>query len=270
MLSAAAVVLAGTMLIWPSGDAARRLDRLRPRVHRRGRTTFLRPGGTALVLLCGVLGASLLGFGGAVAAVLLAATGVRRWQARVALRTRLRATAALAGALGSFLAELRAGAHPASAAERAAADAEPIAAAAMNGIAAVARLGGDVERALAATAAEQPVLGWSLGQVASAWSLADRHGIPLADVLDAVRRDLRQQVRFASQVQARMAGPRSSAAVLAGLPAVGVLLGQAMGVRPLQVLGGTGAGQALLVLGALLLCAGVLWSARLTDRAVLP
>jgi tight adherence protein B len=67
-----------------------------------------------------------------------------------------------------------------------------------------------------------------------------------------------------------MAGPRASAAVLAGLPAVGLLLGEAMGVQPLRVLSTTGTGQTLLVVGTGLLCAGVLWSARLTDRAVLP
>ncbi|GDY30740.1 type II secretion system F family protein [Gandjariella thermophila] len=272
MVSMAFLALAGSVLVWPRGTASHRLRALRPEPDGRRRRPRRpgRLGGTLAVACCGALGAALLGVGGGIAAGLLGATAVGRWRARAALRARLRATAAMASALGALVAELRAGAHPASAAERAAADAEPIAALAMNGIAAAARLGGDVAVALAGAAATQPVLGWALTQVGTAWTVADRHGVPLAGVLDAVRRDLRQRVRFAKQVQARMAGPRASAAVLASLPVVGLLLGEAMGVRALHVLATTGVGQALLVVGTTLLCAGVLWSARLTDRAVLP
>jgi tight adherence protein B len=43
-----------------------------------------------------------------------------------------------------------------------------------------------------------------------------------------------------------------------------------MGANPLRILAMTAAGQVLLVLGVALVCAGVLWSARLTQQAVLP
>jgi tight adherence protein B len=131
----------------------------------------------------------------------------------------------------------------------------------MRAIAAAARLGGDAEQAI-----REPLL----AEAAHAWALAQRHGLPLADVLDAVVQDLDQRARFARQVQARMAGPRASATVLACLPAVGIGLGQAMGANPLRILAMTAAGQVLLVLGVALVCAGVLWSARLTQQAVLP
>ncbi|MFD1050398.1 type II secretion system F family protein, partial [Kibdelosporangium lantanae] len=122
------------------------------------------------------------------------------------------------------------------------------------------RLGGDVSRTVT-----DPLL----ADTVHAWALADRHGLPLADVLTAVVRDLEQRARFARQVQARMAGPRASATVLAYMPLTGVGLGEMMGAHPLRVLSGTTLGQVLLVVGVGLVCAGVLWSAKLTRQVVL-
>jgi tight adherence protein B len=62
-----------------------------------------------------------------------------------------------------------------------------------------------------------------------------------------------------------MAGPRASAAVLAGLPVFGVLLGELSGARPLHVLVGTAEGQVLLVLGAVFLASGLWWTKRITE-----
>jgi tight adherence protein B len=107
-----------------------------------------------------------------------------------------------------------------------------------------------------------------LDRLAVAWSLADRYGIPLADLLDAVRSDTEQRVRFAAEVRARLAGPKATAAVLAGLPLLGLVLGHAVGAAPLRVLSATSAGQGLLVVGTGLACAGILWSARLMSGAV--
>ncbi|HEY0496796.1 MAG TPA: type II secretion system F family protein [Kutzneria sp.] len=176
----------------------------------------------------------------------------------------------MVGALGAMVAELRVGAHPATAAERAAVDADPLAAKAMSTVATTARLGGDVDRALVRSASAEPSLAGVLGQVGRGWRLASRHGLPLAEVLDSVRRDLDQRLQFGRQVHARMAGPRTSAAVLAALPELGVLLGEAVDARPLHVLADTPIGQVLLVIGALLICAGVVWSAKLTDHVVMP
>ncbi|MBV8933819.1 MAG: type II secretion system F family protein [Kutzneria sp.] len=211
-----------------------------------------------------------MGPGGAVANAVLCVTCLRRWSSRRLVRRRKRITEGMVGALGALMAELRIGAHPAAAAERAAADAEPSAARAMTAVASAARLGGDVNRVLLVGAKQEPFLRDILRQVGHAWRLAAGHGVPLAELLDAVRRDLEQRHRFTMQVNARMAGPRASAAVLAVLPELGVLLGEAIDARPMHVLANTVIGQTLLVIGAALICGGVLWSAKLTEHAVSP
>jgi tight adherence protein B len=169
--------------------------------------------------------------------------------------------AELAETLRSLVGELRAGAHPAIAAESVAIDAPVSGAEAMRAIAAATRIGADVGQIV-----REPLL----AETVHAWTLAHHHGLPLADVLDAVVRDLEQRAGFARQVQARMAGPRASAAILAALPIVGIALGEVMGAHPLHVLSSTTAGQVLLVVGVGLLCTGILWSARLTHQAALP
>jgi tight adherence protein B len=65
-----------------------------------------------------------------------------------------------------------------------------------------------------------------------------------------------------------MAGPRAGAAVLAGLPLFGVVLGELGGAGPLAVLSGTPPGQVLLVAGVVLICAGLRWSGRLTRQVI--
>jgi tight adherence protein B len=214
-----------------------------------------------------VAGWLVAGAGGAVAAALLAATARRQLRTRTANRQSLAALDGLAEALRSLVGSLRAGAHPATAAETAAADAPPATAATMHAIAAAARLDGDI--AMVVATARTPALTTALARMAKAWQLAQRHGLPLADVLDAVRGDLDQRTRFARQVLARMTGPKSSAVALSFLPALGIALGEAMGASPLRQLTTTGVGQALLLSGVTLLCAGIAWSARITSRAVL-
>jgi tight adherence protein B len=66
-----------------------------------------------------------------------------------------------------------------------------------------------------------------------------------------------------------MTGPKASAGALALLPVLGIALGEAIGAGPLGVLTGTGLGQALLLAGVTLLCAGVLWSGRITSQVAL-
>ncbi len=200
----------------------------------------------------------------ALAAGLAAFTAVNRWQARARRRRTVSAMTNLAEALQCLLGELQAGAHPALAAESTAVDAGGPGREVMATIAATERLGGDVHHALDRAASERPELATELRALAGAWQLAARHGLPLAEVVAAVHRELAHRLRFVSQVHAKMAGPRSSALVLAGLPLVGVLLGEAMGAHPLHVLLHTGLGSVLLMLGVGLTCAGIGLTARLT------
>ncbi len=274
MLSLALAAVAAAALCWPAGAGRDRLaelgltelgrQRVKVQIAATGRN-WVKQRWLLLVALAVAVGALLAGPGGGLAAALVTGTATARWRAGRDRRAAAVAATGLSDALGVLVAELRAGAHPSDAA-RAAADGPADATRALSAAAAASRLGGDVPAVLRSAGPVQ-LSSW-LGRLADAWSLADRHGIPLADLLDAVRSDTEQRVRFAADVEARLAGPRATAAVLAGLPVLGLALGHAMGAAPLQVLSETPVGQGLLVVGTGLACAGVLWSARLVSRAV--
>jgi len=254
------------LLCWPDARAGTRLRTLAGRKLRK-RLCLPRPSAVTLTAAAAAVGWVAAGAGGAVAVALLTATVWHRLRDRTRVRQSLAAVDGLVEALRSLVAGLRAGAHPAAAAESSAADAQPDAAITMRAIAAAARLDGDVARTIGT--AGPPALSSALARVSKAWLLAQRHGLPLADVLDAVRRDLEQRARFARQVLARMAGPKTSATVLSLLPALGIVLGEGMGARPLHQLTGTGIGQLLLLVGGTLLSVGILWSGRITNHVAL-
>lgn len=127
-------------------------------------------------------------------------------------------------------------------------------------IAARAELGGDP----GASAAHSG----SVRRLAEAWSTSLRFGLPAVDVLAALRSDLVARQDFAARTKAGLAGPRATAAVLAGLPILGLLLGEAMGAGPIGILLQTGIGGVLLVIGTGLSVGGVLWSGRITDKVM--
>ncbi|MDT7782461.1 MAG: tight adherence protein [Pseudonocardiales bacterium] len=249
------LLLAAALLVWPQLKPIRRL---RPRGKREvvvPQWLWLAAAATITYLAAGV--------GGLVAGAVLAAVIYRIIKQGKRNRALRAATEALSNGLGGVVDELRAGAHPAIAAEGAAQDTPAPADEVLRAAAATARLGGDVERTLREL--KQPLLTTATDQLAKAWHVSAKHGVALADVLDATRRDLDQRAAFARQVHARMAGPRASAAVLAALPVFGVLLGELSGARPLHTLIETTAGQLLLVLGALFLAAGLWWTRRITE-----
>ncbi|GLZ52912.1 type II secretion system F family protein [Actinomycetospora sp. NBRC 106378] len=257
---------AAAVLTWPGSPAPVRVRALAAAVS--GPRAVRRPPVVALVTVG--LGAVVLlaGPGGGVAA---AVVGGVLWRARTARRrdrARRTAVAGLAEGLAGFAADLRAGHPPAVAAGAAARDAHAVCARALTLVEATARLGGDVPGALRAHADTEPLVGGHVRRLADAWALADRHGIGLAGLAEAVAEDLRARARFEGRLGAQLAGPRTTAGVLAVLPVVGLLLGQLLGARPWAVLTGTALGQGLLVVGAVLVAAGLEWSARLTARVV--
>lgn len=271
MLTPVLVALAGALLAWPGARSAARLSALN-----RGESGRVLPSadGIAVALVAataaGAAGVAVVGPAGGAVALAFAAIGMRRWRERRASRERVAATREMSEALGALIGELRAGAHPTSAAESVAADCRGPAAAVLRGIASAARLGGEPDlSAVAVPAATVRGLDDVVDRLLGAWNLACRHGVPLIDVLDAVRRDVDAGIRFAGRLHARMAGPRASATVLATLPVVGLLLGEAMGAQPVGVLASSIAGQGLLVVGGSLIAAGTIWCARLTGRATL-
>ena len=74
------------------------------------------------------------------------------------------------------------------------------------------------------------------------WRLAQTHGLAIATLMRAAHRDIVERERFSARVDAGMAGARTTAAVLAGLPVLGIGLGQLIGADPLGFLlsGGVG------------------------------
>lgn len=103
--------------------------------------------------------------------------------------------------------------------------------------------------------------------VSAMWVLSERSGAPVAAVLDRIEDDLRSKVRQRQAVATQLAGARSTALLLAGLPGVGIAMGAAMGAAPLTILFGAGGGQLALLAGVSLDSAGVLWSARIVATA---
>lgn len=255
------------MLVWPTGGARRRLTNTFPPEKTSLRVRFQVTG--AGLLAAAVTGLLIAGPAGTAAALALGLTARHFWRAQRQQRNQLALAEELAAGLRLFTAQLRTGAHPAAAAEGAAEEAGAQTADLFRQMATAARLGGDV----AATLTEYPAargLQQPLRRLARAWQLAERHGAPLADLLESVRRDLARRCAFQRDTAAKLAGPRATAGVLVVLPVLGLVLGEGIGAAPLALLTGTWYGQLLLVVGTALLCAGMLWTIRLTTSVVAP
>jgi tight adherence protein B len=194
--------------------------------------------------------------------VAVLAAGCAALGARAVERRRCRADAdgrllALAEALGVLAAELRAG-RPLLAAAEAAAVACPD-----------PRVRARLLPALRAPDRSRPPdADPDVRCVAAAMELSLRTGCSLAAVASALEDDLRARQRHRLDLRTATAGPLASAAVLAGLPALGLAMGAGIGADPWRVLTTTGPGQVLLVAGVLLEVGGIAWVGRLTRRAL--
>jgi tight adherence protein B len=261
-MSPALLCLAAALLCWPSPARAARLagppgTRRRPDVAAlaAGRAGTLGP-----ALVAGVTGLLLsTPVVAALAAVCGAAAG-RALRQRTLAGAAERRTRALVEALGALAAELRAG-RPLDEATATAVDSCPDRATA-TALGPVLRLGEPPRGPVADEAAR------ALVRVAAAVQLSARTGCSLAGVMAAVEDDLRARLHADQELRSAVAGPRASAAVLAGLPVLGLLMGSGVGADPWRVLTTTGPGTVLLVLGVALELAGTAWSARLVRRAV--
>lgn len=265
------LALAAAVLLVPLGDPVSerlRLLRLRGRLaspgshSRRARRTGLRLGaasapalGGVTLLVVTVRAGPLLG----AAAGLVMGTAVHLAAEAVLRRAAERSAAGLVAAVRVVVAEVAAGASP-EGALRAAAEIDPSRAAAFRDAADAACDGGDAGAVLAADS--------SLGAFGHAWTVAAATGAPVAAVLERVAADLSAQREHDAAVAAALAGPRSSAAVLAALPVLGVLLGIAMDADPLGLLLGSPAGQLLCLVGVGFDVLGLLWTRRLANAAL--
>ncbi|WP_375136733.1 type II secretion system F family protein [Streptomyces sp. A244] len=215
-----------------------------------------------------VAGLVLAVFGASVLPAVLGAAGVpllRRVRlAGRARRDRERRADAVVALCGVLAGEVRAGRQPGEALLRAARDCGGLADAQATVLAA-ARFGGDVPDALA-TAARQPG-SEGLRGLAACWRVAVDQGAGLAAGLDRLAAALRAERDQRSDLRAQLAGARATAVMLAGLPALGLLIGTALGADPLHVLLHTGAGLGCLAAGGVLEGLGLWWVQRIVRGA---
>jgi tight adherence protein B len=203
-------------------------------------------------------------------ALVLAATvtiAVIGWRYRRRVRDRRRRDEgrAMAAALEVLVGELRVGAHPLRAFAIAADESSGSVGTALRAVATRAELGADVGAGLRAAAAGSSVPAY-WDRLAVCWQLAAEHGLAMSTLTQTAHGDIVGRQRFSDQVQAGLAGARATAAILAGLPLLGVALGELIGADPVRFLLGGGAGSWLLVVGVSLVGMGMAWSDRIIDR----
>lgn len=266
MTALAWLALAGMLICLPAPSATHR--RLRALVDagrlpdstpdRRRRRPSLGP---MVGVPAGGLGAAAAAFGGlalgvaALAGLLATFTVVRSAASR---RRTARQERALLAAVRLLATELEAGSRPPDALAAAAAS-TPEYATAFGAAAAAAADGDDVAAALL----DHP----DLQGIGYAWRVAQDAGAPLAEVLGRLAADLAARRAQGLAVATALAGPRSSAVLLAGLPVLGLALGATLGAQPLDVLFGTPGGRLVCAAGVVLDAAGVWWTQRLITRA---
>jgi tight adherence protein B len=256
---AAALLLSLAVVVWPASPR-RRLTSGRP-ARTRVRPVFVWCAAGCIAMAAAVL----LPLPTVLAAAVLATTAGLRYRRRRRSRRAADESRALETALDVLVGELRVGAHPGHAFSVAADEAGGTVGATFRAVAARARLGADVSAGLRSVAASSALPAhWD--RIAVCWQLACDHGLAISTLMRAAQRDIAERQRFSMRAIAAMAGARATAAILAGLPVLGMLLGQLIGAEPLRFLFSGHAGGWLLVAGLTLACGGLLWSERITDR----
>jgi tight adherence protein B len=238
----------------------------RRRLIRTDRKT-LPPHVVPLILVCSLAaGVVLLPLTTVLGIVVVAATMSLRYRRRRRGDRAMRESRSMESAIEVLVGELRIGAHPATAFAAAAEETAGPVGASCRAVAARARLGADVAAGLRGVA-KTSALASQWERLAVCWQLATDHGLAMSALMHAAQRDIAERQRFSGQVRSAMAGARATATILAALPVLSVVMGQLVGARPLPFLLGGGLGGWLLVVGLSLICAGLLWADRITDRA---
>ena len=257
-MTAAAIALALAAVVSPVSPRRRLLCAARAR----------RRIPTPVIAVGAVLAVAILVPGtAAVTSAIVVGTLMLRRRAGAKRRARAAEASALQAALDVLVGELRVGAHPVAAFEVAAGEVEGRVATGLRAVAARARLGADVAAGIDGSAESSP-LPHHWRRLSLYWRLAQTHGLAVATLMRAAHQDIVERERFAARVDAGMAGARTTAAVLAGLPLLGVGLGQLIGADPIRFLLSPGAGGWLLVVGVTLGCCGLLWSDRIIGLAL--
>lgn len=97
--------------------------------------------------------------------------------------------------------------------------------------------------------------------------LSHSSGAPIADVLDSCASGISEAAEAESARSVALAGPQTSAQMLAWLPLIGVVLGSALGAEPLHFLFSTTAGLCVFFLGLACEITGIIWVRKLSQRA---
>ncbi|WP_460861911.1 type II secretion system F family protein, partial [Nocardiopsis coralliicola] len=118
-------------------------------------------------------------------------------------------------------------------------------------------------------AAETPGLGGA-ARLAACWTVAAVSGAGLADVAERLAAALAREEAQRADLSAQLAGARTTAVLLAVLPAGGLLMAAFSGGAPLAFLFGSPAGLACLAGGAALDAAGLWWTRGIIRRALPP
>ncbi len=100
-------------------------------------------------------------------------------------------------------------------------------------------------------------------ELAATWEVLERTGAPCSDALERLAQALADDADAQAAVDSAMAGPRSTARVLAGLPVVAVGFGYLLGTDPLRVLLASGWGRLSLAVGICCALLGWVWVRRL-------
>ena len=259
-MSAALLVLALALLVFPAPSRGR-LETVGLTVSARRRPPVLSCAAAVAAMLAVVLPVGLVS-----ACAIVGVTWWIRRRRHVRAKRRAAESSALQGALEVLVGELRVGAHPVAAFSVAATEVGGPIAESFRAVAARARLGADVAAGLRSVSTNSALPAhWE--RLGLCWQLAQEHGLSIAPLMQTAQRDVVERERFSARVDAGMTGARTTAVVLAGLPLLGVGLGELIGAAPLSFLLSSAVGGWLLVIGVALVCAGMLWSDRIIARA---
>lgn len=103
--------------------------------------------------------------------------------------------------------------------------------------------------------------------LAGCLEVSERSGAPLAAILERYASQLDADLDGVAGRETALAGPRATVVLLAWLPAVGLALGFALGINPLELLTSSLLGRLSLMAGVLLMLTARWWSRRLIRHA---
>ena len=109
--------------------------------------------------------------------------------------------------------------------------------------------------------------GRALRGLAACWEVADQSGAGLAVAVARLAEALRAGAQADAQLAGEVAAVRTSARLLAGLPLLGLAIGQWIGAEPISWLVGSWIGRGVLAAGLMLQVAGMVWLHRMVASA---